>query len=59
MIVNYSGNSVAADVTLELVLLLLPLTTPGVTAGWRYLRLLLRQGRIAGPGPAEGRHAGR
>ena len=59
MVVDYSGDSGAADVTLELVLLLLPLTTPGVTAGWRYLRLLLRQGRIAVPGPAEGRHAGR
>ena len=54
------GYARAAPVALKVILLRPPLTVPGARAGGRYLRrLLLRQGRVAGPGPAKSRHAGR
>ena len=54
------GYARAATVALKVILLRPPLTVPGARAGRRYLRrLLLRQGRVAGPGPAKSRHAGR
>ena len=60
VVVHDGGDGVAANVTLEVVLRRLPLTTPGDHAGGRYLgQPLLRQGRVAGPGPAKSRHAGR
>ena len=59
-VIHHRGHTVTTHVTLEMVLLLLPLTARGVPAEGRYLRqLLLRLGRVAGPGPTEGRYAGR